>query len=462
MWASACGTSPAPAAGSSALRLRGAAERGERRSLLLSARGRSEAERRGRQAGSPCEPHGPSDCEKGRRSRPAARRPGMVRRRRLPWAQLGLRSAPARRALPSSARSLPPSLPFPCSFPCRRRRPPITSSPGSRSHVSDPLPGVGRAGGRKRRGLLRRALCGAGRGGQARRGGRSPPSLGGGRRAPTDPRRPRRGLLPARAEAPRGRAWRAVGGRGPRPRGSRAGGLRVNGKLGFPGMRGMEALQGGGLPRPPSGLAAAGSSPSISEGKGARGRGRHGAFSEVLHRKWPSDLPSPPPAPIFSLYLLCGPALRCGLEVWVCVCRCRAVLLGPIALTFPWGGVVHSCGELPAADSPLPPHTPPPGEVLQSLKRSCRLLGLFLWILCRTQNSIGAREHAVCCVFYWQKGTDAGCTLLRFPPAPGKGFNHFFLCFIFLPSHPLQELIPALLLFVVFVPPGGMYILKYS
>lgn len=62
----------------------GAAERGERRSLLLSARGRSEAERRGRQAGSPCEPHGPSDCEKGRRSRPAARRPGMVRRRRLP------------------------------------------------------------------------------------------------------------------------------------------------------------------------------------------------------------------------------------------------------------------------------------------------------------------------------------------------------------------------------------------
>lgn len=56
-----------------------------------------------------------------------------------------------------------------------------------------------------------------------------------------------------------------------------------------------------------------------------------------------------------------------------------------------------------------------------------------------------------------------GCTLhlIGIPPAPGKGFNHFYL-FIFLPSHPYKKLIPALPLFVVFMPPGGMYILKYS
>jgi len=52
--------------------------------------------------------------------------------------------------------------------------------------------------------------------------------------------------------------------------------------------------------------------------------------------------------------------------------------------------------------------------------------------------------------------------LIGISPCPGKGFNHFYLCFIFLPSHQYKKLIPALLLFVVFMPPGGMYILKYS
>lgn len=52
--------------------------------------------------------------------------------------------------------------------------------------------------------------------------------------------------------------------------------------------------------------------------------------------------------------------------------------------------------------------------------------------------------------------------LIGISPCPGKGFNHFSLCFIFLPSHQYKKLIPALLLFVVFMPPGGMYVLKYS
>lgn len=107
-----------------------------------------------------------------------------------------------------------------------------------------------------------------------------------------------------------------------------AGGLGANRKLlASPGCGEWKCCGVGGSPRPPSGPAAAASSPSISEGKGAWGRGRHGAFPKVWQRKWPSTPPSTPPAPIFSLYLLCGPALRCG-PGSVCSRGCESPCVG--------------------------------------------------------------------------------------------------------------------------------------